>query len=919
MKQTDLIVVKSLLLQALQLPEDERQAFIDGHAEATADQKQETLELLRAHGAEPGLLKDPLAAQLPASEPLAGGEILQEGDIVAERYRIERLISLTANSQVYLASDLRLAGNLVAVKLIPIAAEQFAEYQHQLWREVASLARLHHQSVAGLIDTGLHGPHPFLVTQYCPGLTLDQWVEKEKPGAEARVQLFLHLAGTVESIHRAGLLHLDLKPQNIIVAMSQGGEPTYRILDFGTSVLAGEGVTHRKGTPLYTAPERAEGVAGPASDVYSLGRIGQLMLTDQSAKIQAVLRQALAELPSRRPESAAQLKQRLERVLAGQRRRRWIGRRFLPVAAALAALVFWVRSSVPGERPTQPMPRELTSLRGAEIDPRISADGKTIFFGHEESPFRGTEIHSIPYDGSEGPKALLVPTGTNRYYNPAPSQDGRLLAYLESGQAEINRLHVLDLATGKSRKLADGPFHHVEFGADSRLLYASIATEKHPRGELKLLNTETGEMKSLLAPPTDYADMFPAVSADGRHLAFARFRSIECADLYVVALGNDGMARGELRRITTFDRRLQHPQWLPGGTSLMVRSGSLTSSALYRVQLTDDMKRAASVAPFPEWSKELKDPAVSKLSNRFVAIGEREDCDIYRVPLERKEPMERLVSSTRLEEEPRYSPDGRHIAFISDRENGVQGWLAERSNPTTARRLTSFDMGEKAWPAWSPSGTVMYFARLPKTGPELLAFDFWQPAAKPRRLLQLPHAQRVAGISVDAASVFAEFVPPENPRLERWSMVSDSKELLGHFEARFAREFYRHGRSGERLLLYSPPKENQGLFVLDQGKPRRLYPSLSRRNTFAYHDGFVYLASPDPVLGIYKVNVDTGASTLVTKLDRNPGWGMDVSPDGKELLVALFDFEDSNIVGVELEVPEPGWKQMWRRLVARFR
>lgn len=900
MHQGDLTTIKSLLLQAVQQPEPAREQFIATYPEASEQQKREVLSLLRARSAAPDLLDQPLSEWLPpANAPAIDQDLLSSGDVVAERYLVESVLARTPNSQVFLASDLRLAGNRVALKLIPLATDRFKEIQEGLWREIEALARLRHPSISGLIDTGIHNRYPFLVTQFYPGPTLDQWLIEHQPTAEQRLRLFLNLVSIVAAIHQAHLLHLDLKPQNIIVADEPGQEPAITILDFGIAALAGETTIHRAGTPLYAAPERSHGIATPASDVYSLAHIASAVMTSIPSYLQKTLTEALDPNPNRRPQSASELRLRLTAAIESRHRRLWLLNRLLPAAACIVLLVLayrWTRPTAPGLHPKL---REVTSLRGREIEPSFSPDGNTIYFSHQSTSKGAYEIYSVPFAGGE-PKKLFRPPPGARFYQPAPSPDGEHLAFLEEHPGPTGRILYANLSTGEIRGIQDGRVHAIAFGPNPNLVYYSIHTNDFPLGQLMRFDLSTNQAETLLLPEPGYqGDIDIAISPDGKYAIFSRFRTFECADFYLVPLRPDGRASGAAIKISSLDQRLHRPQWLPGGKSWIFSAGSLTSLSPFKASLAPNPFAMAHVEPIPGLGPNLRWAATASVSNRVLFVRDREDCDIYRIALDRPSQLESFISSTSLDEEPRYSSDGKQIAFISERSSSLQGWVADRLKPASPRQSTYFELGEKAWPFWSPSGSALFFARLPKLGPEIVQANPPFEGQAPQRIFTADRTQRIAGIGVTADSVFVEITEPLPPALERWSLLTNQRQTVAPVPARYAREFFRNGQSGDRIILYGGSRANVGLTMIDNGQVRNLYPSLTRRTTFTYQNGYAYLASAIPTQGIYKVDVRTGKSTLLAKLDKNPGWGMDISPDGKELLIALYDFDDSNIVSLE--------------------
>lgn len=887
MSASDLAFIKALLLEALQLPPAERETFVRAHPTATPHQREQALALLAAHSNSP--LDHTLPDRLPSLAPL-----LSPGDTVSDRYQVVEALALTTNSQVYLAIDLRLAENQVVLKFPTFPTENFSALQDHLWREISALARLQHPSVTGLIDTGLHLGLPFLVTRYHSGPTLGLWLEEHRPSPEARLALFFQLLNIVETIHDAGLLHLDLKPDNILVHHQPGETPAITVLDFGIASLRESPTTHRAGTPSYAAPERVSGQASAASDIYSLARIGYDLLPH----LAAVFSSALADSPAARPASVSALRLQLHHALRRRRQIRLLTRAALPSAALVALFAFIWFYRRPPQLPSTPTFRTLTSLRGQESQPAFSIDGQTVYFSHGPSESVSTSLYSVPFAGGLPQLVLQAPAGS-RFSDPALAPDGRHIAYLDDkGSGNISIIYAA-LDKSSSRSLYQGRTQSVCFHPSGAILYFNHQSETLTRGQIHLHNLATQTTTALEPPPAGYSgDLDLAVSPDGRFLSFARYRTLESADLYLLPLDTNGLPSGSPFKITSLDRRLHRPQWLPDSRTIYFTAGSLTSLSLYRATLASNPRDAASIEHLPSWGNSIRLPATARQSNRLILVQDREDCDIYRLSLTNPNRLERFLSSTALDEEPRFSADGRSIAFFSERSGQLQGWIAPRDNPAQPRQITSFDRAEKAWPGWDSAGAAVFFARLPQVGPELHRFSPGQPL---QRVFSADRTQRVAGIGADGQSLLMELTSPTAPRLERWHIYNNLKEVLSHTQARFAREFFTNGPNSPRIILYSDNHEANGLFLIEGGRPpRKIYPSLARRNTFAYHNGYAYFASHYPTTGIYQLDLKTLTPRLLHALDRNPGWGLDVSPDGKDLLVALYDFEDSNLIATEL-------------------
>ena len=182
---------------------------------------------------------------------------------------------------VWRAEDTELS-RIVAVKLL---RDQFAsdpEFLERFRAEARSAAALNQPGVVGLYDVGKDGGRHYLVMEFVPGRDLKSVIRHDGPLSPARaVDIAAQLAHAVGAAHSQGLIHRDLKPQNVIMA-SATGRP--KVADFGIArALSDAGITTPgvvMGTVHYLAPEQAAGKpATPSSDVYSLGVVLYEMLT----------------------------------------------------------------------------------------------------------------------------------------------------------------------------------------------------------------------------------------------------------------------------------------------------------------------------------------------------------------------------------------------------------------------------------------------------------------------------------------------------------------------------------------------------------------------------------------------------------------------------------------------------------------
>ena len=274
------VEVRALLQCALEVPLEQRSQLIEQQA-SDPELAAEVHRLLAFEQEGDGIFSVEnwkLAVAGMGNEACVAGSTLGS-------YRLIEELGRGGMGAVYLAE--RADGvyqQQVAVKILqdgiftPALAERFAQ-ERQL------LARLQHPGIARLLDGGVTpSGRPYLVLEYVAGKPIDLFCEDNDLDVKARLQLFLCVAEAVQAAHQQLVLHLDLKPANILVTAE--GDP--RLLDFGIARLLPESgggatqteVTMRLLTPRYASPEQAAGAPlGVASDVFSLATLLYKLLT----------------------------------------------------------------------------------------------------------------------------------------------------------------------------------------------------------------------------------------------------------------------------------------------------------------------------------------------------------------------------------------------------------------------------------------------------------------------------------------------------------------------------------------------------------------------------------------------------------------------------------------------------------------
>ena len=199
---------------------------------------------------------------------------MKPSDVIDARYRLERLLGTGGMAEVWLAEDRRL-GRWVAVKVLRdvLPGEQEGELVSGFRREAHIIARVQHPNIVQVYDAGVYDGRNYIVMEYVHGYSLRALLEAQPRLSEAEaIGYATQLAAALQSAHDKGIVHCDVKPENILISEQQ----VPKLADFGvaetlTRTLSPQEAREILGTIAYLAPEVIQGADADArSDVYSL-------------------------------------------------------------------------------------------------------------------------------------------------------------------------------------------------------------------------------------------------------------------------------------------------------------------------------------------------------------------------------------------------------------------------------------------------------------------------------------------------------------------------------------------------------------------------------------------------------------------------------------------------------------------------
>ena len=229
------------------------------------------------------------------SQPqLDGSRELPVGTVIAQRYRIERILGRGGMGAVYSVQHVN-TGEALALKLLHPSLAENAQAVERFRTEARAPVRIASDHVVRVTDADIApelGGVPFLVMEQLNGRDLGSELKRRGALPAGEVCLYLRqVARALDKAHGMGIVHRDLKPANLFLTRREDGSPLVKILDFGIAKLA-DGVSHDMtqdgtifGTPWYMSPEQASGKAkqvGPPADLWALGLITFRLLTGQN-------------------------------------------------------------------------------------------------------------------------------------------------------------------------------------------------------------------------------------------------------------------------------------------------------------------------------------------------------------------------------------------------------------------------------------------------------------------------------------------------------------------------------------------------------------------------------------------------------------------------------------------------------------
>ncbi len=870
-------------------------------------------------------------------------------------YRIVSHLGAGGMGEVYLAHD-EVLERPVALKILPHGAAPDAISVARLVQEAKSTATLNHPNVAHVYEVGEHAGLPFLAMEYVEGETLDKATGGKPLPVSEVTEIARQVADALEMAHAKGIIHRDIKPSNLI----RTARGQVKVLDFGLAKLSQRANRklvpalattgrpfestlsgHAIGSIPYMSPEQAMAKElDERTDIFSLGAVLYELATGRRAfggvtaalvfdailnrtppaprtvnpqvsePLDRVIRKCLEKDPRLRYQTASDLVADLRliqrdraivhEVEGRQRDRRWMALALVLAVAGIAATAWTVAKKRSEFDVVKLQTVPLTTFPGSESHPSFSPDGTQVAFSWNQGKEDDLDLF-VTVVGAGTPLQLTKTPETE--YSPAWSPDGQHIAFLRQSTDKAG-FFLIPALGGVERKISDASPHRV--GGDSpfvawspdakTLAIVDRLVETDPLS-IYLVDVASGQRRRLTAPPEKtVGDSALAWSPDGNSIAFIRTAGIAVQDIHIVDLTS-----GHVRRMTNENRRVFGLTWNANDGKLLFSSGREPGTRLWRLSPKDgSLERVIGLGDGAGFL------AYSAKANRLAYTRSSIDPNIwlYQMPSQgTPEPTGHVLSaSTRLEQGPRFSPDGKRVAFASNRSGAQEIWVTN-TDGTGATQLTTAGWAATGSPMWSPDGKWLVFDSRPEGNPDVYIIS--ADGGSPRRLTQDASEEVTPSWSRDGKWIY--YSSNRTGRWEVWRSPvpgGDAEKVTSNGG------FFGVESPDGKWLYYVKALNRAGLWRMPVagGTEDEILPSL--RTGYANYwcfgrTGLNYVDREERKGGgaryaLHHFDPATKKDAVITYLARRPfSGGLSVSPDGRQFLYTQVDTSETEILMVE--------------------
>lgn len=459
---------------------------------------------------------------------------------------------------------------------------------------------------------------------------------------------------------------------------------------------------------------------------------------------------------------------------SGDTRSSWQWVAGVVVLAAIAGGAWW-RLGGPGDDGklrTYP----LTASPGVESSPSFSPDGTKVVYAWRKDGEKATDIYVKAL--GLGDPMQLTHTADLSETAPAWSPDGKWIAFVGSREGGL-RLLVVPWSGGPERRIdndmGDGlrPAGSFCWSPDSRSLIASFARAPDWLSSLYVVPVSGGEKRRLFEPPPGVTDVRPAVSADGRVLAFLRVHNYGMGRvIHTVALSPGLRLSSEPAPLKQAAGSIENLSFVGNERRLVYLAGCCASGVTVGLWTVRVDRNEAPRLLLPVSGVQGIQGSVSRDGTRFAYFSSQTGgTGFWRVNLGKRagveSPAEEIPSSTAMNLNPSVAPDGQRIAYASSRSGPLEIWTTkvDGSQPV---QVTNMEGAKNGSARWSPDGRKIVFNSSRGSNTDLYVVN--SDGGEPVRLTSHPEAEHDPSWSADGKWIY--FASTRTGRDEIWKIPS---------------------------------------------------------------------------------------------------------------------------------------------------
>jgi len=653
------------------------------------------------------------------------------------RYEIRAKIGEGGMGEVYLAEDTLLERN-VAIKFLTPQAAADDRAKKRLLREARAAAKLDHPHICSIYEVDEVDGRNFFVMQYVEGETLDSRMRRKPLTLRESLSIGSQVADALAEAHAHGVIHRDIKPQNIIV--TPRGQ--IKVMDFGLAKVVGIVESEAKTQSLYTTPGSIVGTVpymspeqikseqvDARSDIFSLGVVLHEMITghplfarktaaetiaailhedppdiaksgiDIPRDVERSIKHCLAKNPNERFQSARDLALSLRPIVGEnnsspvvQEARVQRLRPYLWVGLALLITLLGIGWWQPWRRAPagQLQQRLISSFPGAHHEASFSPDAGFITFISDAGGVPQVWIKNL----AQG-DPVQITTGDIAASRPrwSPKNDQIVFSRGES-------IWSVPPLRGTPRKI-------IEHGYNPSWSWDGAALVYERDDEIWTARADGNDQRKVEGVPTPdilLADRTPVFSPDGSLIAFFQCSKGPIGDIWIIP-----SAGGQARQLTFDDHFGGTPAFTPDGRYIVFSSLRAGSRTLWKIPVSGGTPEPVLVSAGedtePEFSRDGTKLIYTNTRNSFILTLWNPATN------QTRELMEARYDLT----DPSFSPDGKTISFFLVENNGDNQLHTIDLTGGSSLQVTQGKGERNIHPRWSPDGSSLYFYQIRPT------------------------------------------------------------------------------------------------------------------------------------------------------------------------------------------------------------